>query len=364
MRCKYSQRTNDPSIEGESIMNIQSKLHRTLQALFVTGISIGTLTPTQAADAPKVTAFNYVRAESDLQMKLYIDRDDCFGKFVHSRKPYDVTNQPTIRGNRDTLYSQGIFDLRSSPLTITLPETGGRYQSLMVVNQDHSIWSFYGPRTGVLTEEKVGTRYVALFIRTFMDPVSEADMKAAHRLQDKVVTSQADKGVFEIPNWNKEDVEKMRATINVVGSTVTDSSKFFGRKENMDPVYWMLGAALGWGGLPADAATYGIVFPEKNDGKTPYTLTVTDVPVYGFWSVTLYDDKGYIPVNEYNAYSFNNVTAKKDKNGSVTIHFGGDPKADNFLPIVPGWNYIVRMYQPGPEILNGSWTFPSPKAVE
>jgi hypothetical protein len=132
----------------------------------------------------------------------------------------------------------------------------------------------------------------------------------------------------------------------------------------MDPVYWMLGAAMGWGGLPADAATYAIFFPEKNDGKTPYTLTVSDVPVYAFWSVTLYDDKGWIPVNEYNAYSFNNVTAKKDKDGSVTINFGGDPKADNFLPIMPGWNYIVRMYQPGPEIINGTWTFPDPRAVK
>ena len=106
------------------------------------------------------------------------------------------------------------------------------------------------------------------------------------------------------------------------------------------------------------------VVPEKNDGKTPYTLTVTDVPVYGFWSVTLYDDEGWLPVNKYDAYSFNNVTAKKDKDGSITIHFGGDPKADNFLPIVPGWNYIVRLYQPGQEILNGTWTFPDPQAVE
>ena len=80
--------------------------------------------------------------------------------------------------------------------------------------------------------------------------------------------------------------------------------------------------------------------------------------------------------------SFNNVTAKKAKDGSITIHFGGDPKADNFLPIVPSWNYIARLYKPGPEILDsswnfivrlfqpkkeiiaGSWTFPSPKPVE
>ena len=274
-----------------------------------------------------------------------------------------MDNQITIRGNRDTLYSFGVFDLRS-PLTITLPETGGRYQSLMIVSQDHSIWSFYGPRTGTLTEEKAGTRYVLLAIRTFMDPNDEQDMKEAYQLQDAVSFEQADIGKFEIPDWNKEEVEQMRETVNMVAATATDSSKMFGKKEELDPVYWLLGAALGWGGLPAEAATYANAVPEMNDGKTPYTLTVTDVPVYGFWSVTLYDDKGYMPVNDYDAYSFNNVTAKKAKDGSVTIHFGGDPKADNYLPIVPGWNYIVRMYQPGPEILKGTWTFPAAKPAE
>jgi hypothetical protein len=135
----------------------------------------------------------------------------------------------------------------------------------------------------------------------------------------------------------------------------------FGKKEELDPVYWMLGAALGWGGLPAEDATYVNVFPEKNDGKTPYTLTVRDVPVDAFWSVTLYDDKGWMPVNKYNAYSFNNVTAKKNEDGSITVHFGGDPKQPNFLPIVPGWNYIVRMYRPKKEVLDGSWAFPDPE---
>jgi hypothetical protein len=344
-------------------MKTTLKLQRILPTLLVAGTAIFALAPAHAADAPKVTAGNYVRAESDIQMKGYIESFDILGKFHHNRQAYDVDNQITIRGNRDTLYSFGVFDLRS-PLTITLPETGGRYQSLMIVNQDHSIWSFYGPRTGTLTEEKAGTRYVLLCIRTFADPNDEQDLKAAYRVQDAVKFEQADFGKFEVPNWNKEEVEQMRETINVVASTVTDSSKLFGKKENLDPVYWMLGAALGWGGLPAEAANYANAFPKKNDGKTPYTLTVTDVPVYGFWSVTLYDDKGYMPVNKYNAYSFNNVTAKKAKDGSITIHFGGDPKADNFLPIVPGWNYIVRMYQPGPEILNGTWTFPSPREVK
>ena len=29
------------------------------------------------------------------------------------------------------------------------------------------------------------------------------------------------------------------------------------------------------------------------------------------------------------------------------------------LPIMEGWNYAVRLYRPRPEILDGSWKFPS-----
>ena len=47
-----------------------------------------------------------------------------------------------------------------------------------------------------------------------------------------------------------------------------------------------------------------------------------------------------------NAISVNNVTAKKDADGAVTVHFGGDPKQANYLRIMPGWNYTVRLYRP------------------
>ena len=259
-------------------MKTQSTLQRALQALLITGISIFALVAALAEDIVQVTADNYVRAESDFQMKSYIENFNCFGKLHHSRKPYDVNNQVTVRGNRDTLYSFGVFDLMS-PLTVTLSDTKGRYQSLMIVSQDHSISVVYGPEKVTLTRKSVGTRYVLLTIRTFMDPNDEVDLKEAYRLQDAVDVEQADIGKFEVPNWKKEEVEQLRDTINVVASTVTDTSKMFGKKEELDTVYWMLGAALGWGGLPAAAATYVNVVPEKNDGKTPYTLTVKDVPV-------------------------------------------------------------------------------------
>ena len=62
------------------------------------------------------------------------------------------------------------------------------------------------------------------------------------------------------------------------------------------------------------------------------------------------------------------MPAPDDLEGWKTVQAANDEakeaKADNFLPIVPGWNYIVRMYQPGPEIMDGSWTFPSPEPVK
>ena len=312
-----------------------------------------------AADSPEVTIQNYVRAETDLQMRTYIEKMHCFGKFNHAREAYDVTSKVTVRPNRDTIYSWSVFDV-TSPVTIGLPDPGGRYQSLMIVSQDHSIWAEYGPKDVVLDEETVGTRYALLLVRTFLDPNDEEDVKAARALQDAITVKQADKGKFEVPAWKKEEVEAMREKINVVAAALPDSTKSFGRKEKLDPIYWLLGAAYGWGGLPAQDSTYTGGVPEKNDGKTPYIMTVKDVPVDAFWSVTVSDDKGMFIVNEHDAYSFNSVTSKKNEDGSVTIHFGGDPGQDNFLPIVPGWNYIVRMYRPRKEILEGTWKFPLP----
>ena len=83
-------------------MKSQSVFQRTLQALLITGISIVAFAPAHAENPVKVTADNYVRAESDFQMKVYVENLDCFGEFTHSRKPYDVENQVTVRGNRDT----------------------------------------------------------------------------------------------------------------------------------------------------------------------------------------------------------------------------------------------------------------------
>ncbi len=132
----------------------------------------------------------------------------------------------------------------------------------------------------------------------------------------------------------------------------------------MDPVKHLIGTAAGWGGNPDKDATYIGASVPKNDGTTVYRLRAKDVPVEAFWSVSVYNAAGYFEKNPLNTYSLNNITAKKDPDGGVTIQFGGcDGKIANCLPIMPGWNYTVRLYRPSAEILNGKWKFPTPEPL-
>ena len=97
-----------------------------------------------------------------------------------------------------------------------------------------------------------------------------------------------------------------------------------------------------------------------NDAKTVYKLDVSaDVPVDAFWSVIVYDATGHILKNALNACSLNSIAAKRSDDGSVDVQFGGcDGKIPNCLPTMPGWNYMVRLYRPRAEIVQGRWKFP------
>jgi hypothetical protein len=138
----------------------------------------------------------------------------------------------------------------------------------------------------------------------------------------------------------------------------------FGPQGDVDPVRHLIGSAMAWGGNPEKDAIYLNVTPAANDGKTVYRLAVKDVPVDGFWSLSVYDAKGYFEANHENAYTLNNLTAKKSDDGSINVQFGAcDGKTPNCLPIVPGWNFIVRLYRPRREILDGTWKFPEAEPV-
>ncbi|EHR02251.1 DUF1254 domain-containing protein [Bradyrhizobium sp. WSM471] len=311
-----------------------------------------------------VTVHNFVRAETDLYFSKTARDDGAFGKLRHRRDMASIEKQDVVRMNRDTLYSSGVFDMDAGPLTIALPDAGKRFMSMQVISQDHyTIDVAYGPGSFTYAKDQIGTHYVYVIIRTLADPQNPQDIKAANGVQDAIKVEQIDPGEFEVPNWDKASQTKARDALSALGALGGTVNRF-GRKEDVDPLDHLIGTAIGWGGNPRSAADYQSFYPPQNDGKTVHRLTVKDVPVDGFWSVSLYDAKGFFQKNPLNAYSLNNLTAKPAPDGSVTIQFGAcDGNVPNCLPIMPGWNYTARLYRPRKEILNGTWTFPEAKPV-
>jgi hypothetical protein len=323
--------------------------------------------PPRARDMP-VTADNFIRAESDRAFtgEIQSTANDSFGKFHHRREVLALDKQVVPRVNRDTLYSSAVFDLDAGPITITMPDAGKRFMSLIVIDEDHYVHGvYYGPGSHTLTRDEIGTRYVFAALRTLVDPRNPDDLKAVHALQDATKVEQpGGPGTFQVPNWDEGSLMKVRDALMMLNTTLPDLRRAFGSRAQVDPVRHLIGTASAWGGNPDEDAIYLNVTPPRNDGKTLYRLTVGDVPVDAFWSITVYDAEGYLQKNEYDAYSVNSITAKRSGDGSVTVQFGGcDGKNVDCLPIMPGWNYMVRLYRPRPEILNGTWSFPEAQPV-
>ena len=316
-------------------------------------------------DTVPVTVENFTRAESDLFFGHAV-ADGGFGKLHHIREPMPIEAQTVVRANRDTLYSAGVFDLDAGPVSVTLPDARGRFMSLEVFDEDEYVVDVvYDGGRRSYSRERVGTRYVLIGVRTLVNPADPADVTEVHALQDAIRIEQGAAGLFEIPSWDPASQKKVRDALISLAGTLPDTRRMFGAKADVDPLRHLIGAATGWGGNPETDAFYLTVTPPRNDGRTVHTLTAKDVPVDGFWSISVYNADGYFEPNDRNAYSLNNLTAAKTADGSVTIQFGGcDGTAANCLPITPGWNYWVRLYRPRAAVLNGTWTFPDPHPVE
>ncbi|MCI2958706.1 DUF1254 domain-containing protein [Agromyces atrinae] len=309
----------------------------------------------------KVTVQNFARAESDLMFSRQA-KEVGLARWRHTRGLAPLDDQPIIRQNRDTLYSTAIIDLRA-PVTVTLPEVGDRYISVFVVDQDHfGPLILREPGDHVLTREAIGTDYAALLVRILVDPNDPEDVVEVNRLQDGLAVTGGGSGEFPLPDYDEVSHTETREALLVLGRGVSTYDHAFGTRAEVDPVMHLLGAAGGWGGLPEYEATY--VSVDEGLPVDEYRLRLTDVPVEAFWSVSLYNSAGFFEANSLGVNSINSLTAVPDADGGVTVRFGehltGIPNA---LPIMPGWNYTLRLYRPKQSVLDGSWLPPRPELI-
>jgi uncharacterized protein DUF1214 len=244
---------------------------------------------------------------------------------------------------------------------VTIPQADDRYLSVMVVNEDHYInKTFHDPGEHTLTADEFDTPYVLLAARVVVDSSDPDDIERVNVIQDGFSLTAASNEPFVMPDYDDDSFTATREAVLEEGRQsggLKQTHGVFGTKAEVDPARHRIGTAMGWGGLPEYEATY--VSEEPNLPVGAYRITAKDVPVDAFWSITVYNKAGFFEENARGVYSVNNITGVPNDDGSLTVHLGGDEDQANHIPLPEGWNYIVRLYRPRPEVLDGTWTFPA-----
>lgn len=304
-----------------------------------------------------VNVDNFARAETERMFAGILQLSGGVNSWRHDRQFAPLDQQPVIRQNRDTFYSVAIVDITRGG-TLTLPDAGARYLSVMIINQDHYINDvLHESGDHALTMERYGTPYVCVGVRILVDPNNPDDLATVHRLQDRIGVRTGSSQPFVLPDYEPDSFTATRQALLELAKGIGRFDRAFGARAEVDPVRHLVGTAAGWGGLPQEEAFYVNVNPALPVGA--YDLTVGAVPVDAFWSISVYNEGGFFEANAANRNNVNSISGARNDDGTITVRFGADPAAPNCLPITDGWNYLVRLYRPHPEILDGSWTFPS-----
>jgi hypothetical protein len=182
-----------------------------------------------------------------------------------------------------------------------------------------------------------------------------------------------------------EDAKKQFAEFKKtkVDTHKVESSQFFGTRQELknNYMYRFAGARLGIYGNSGTEAIYVGGFADAdqqpvNAAKNRYTMTFPKgglPPNEAFWSLTMYDGKTQLlvanPLKRYLINSAMESSLKRNPDGSITLYVQADSpgagKESNWLPAPKGPFYtVLRIYQPKPEVQNGTWKAPQLRRVE
>ncbi|ODR99294.1 hypothetical protein AUC68_04680 [Methyloceanibacter methanicus] len=179
----------------------------------------------------------------------------------------------------------------------------------------------------------------------------------------KRAIEQAPKAAQELMAWK---LPKLAEVVNY-WSMNTDTMGVYGN-------YYLKRSIVTQQGLGANVpedAVYPLNIGDKEgkplDGNNNYKIHFEKdeiPPVNAFWSITLYDPKGFQVANELNRFAVSNwMPFKYNDDGSLDLYFQhespGKDKEANWLPAPKGpFNLTMRLYAPKSPALTGKWNPP------
>lgn len=176
-------------------------------------------------------------------------------------------------------------------------------------------------------------------------------------LQDQFVITA--KNALPLPpfNWDTASLDALRAKYEAEAAKIPNFNGMMGPRGKVNEATRHIAAAAAWGLFPDRDAMYLNYFGSHG---TDHCFKATyKVPENGaFWSITMYGATGFIE-SENSIVNSSNVVLNDD--GTFTTFYGPKEKCGdvpNRLDTPEGWNFMMRIYLPGPSVLDGSYVLP------
>ena len=294
-----------------------------------------------------VTEKNFTDAEAEVNFLKWKNKD-AMNKLFHLNQLTPAGPMPTVRMNRDTLYSAALVDA-SNGFEVHMPDQD-IFTSVLVIDQkgysQDYIWKSGSHKIDI---DKTNGDIVWVLFRIGLEKGLE---KAKEAQKTVAITGMGNK------EWNpkKFDQTQYQTLHDQYMNEAINSGMFlqYGYDDSrIDMKAKRLSDAAGWGGMDFGINNYQI---SKNmDGNACYSTTFEDPQAEEFWSFTMYDADGWLlPVEEKNI--LNSRDAVPNKDGTYTVRFNCGKGAINNLQTSENvFGFAWRTYGSSYKVRAGRW---------
>ena len=329
-------------------------------------VVISTTVQAQAqSDTPvKVTPETFIRAETDGRFAGMIKRAGGVNRPGYFRVPTPLDAQIVMRMNRDTIYTPTVVDT-SKGATITVPENlpKDRLITILVIDNDHYSPGLI-PTTPGTHKLPGNTKYMVIGVRLqVFNPKDPAELAMLNKLQDQFIIKANSADPMPAFKWDVASLKAWEAQYEKDFASYTTSAGMMGPRGKVNEKIRHVGAATMWG-LNQDKDALYLNYNDGHDYEVCHKATYQVPQNRAFWSITMYGSDGFMKSENV---IVNSSTAKMNADGTFTVYYGskelcGD--VPNRLDVTEGWNFLMRVYRPGPSVLDGTYKLPKAEPVK
>ena len=315
-----------------------------LFALYIAGLFLSA-TGSFAENSIKVDRSNYQEAEVARNFDRWA-ANGANNKLMHMTSVTPSGPAPTVRMNRDTLYSAAILDTTSGKASITLPE-GDLYQSALMVDTDGYARKFIvEPGTHMVATD---TKFVWVLVRTGL----EKGLDEARRMQSLLTVQGMGDDTYASPEFDQQSLAKLTRILINEAIAEDDGDLYYGNYPGqVDETKRLRSTAAGFGGMNG---TNMYKFVEAVKNNVCMQSTFPDPQASEFFSFTLYDTDGYL-MDGNTIINSRDMIANKD--GSYTVSINCGDKAINTISApstIDTIGYAWRVYGASKQVEDRSW---------